>query len=143
MKKLAASPVLFLIFAFCACQSTNQTPTKVINSVVEDHSTTPLSFTKGDYYSYRFREETDQDFNIQQLIGTLVKEKIQVTDLWYKAGSRSCLPPGSEMAMDVIVTPVLLIRLEKPNVEVLKLGFSRIDAPDMGDCAYRVKRYRF
>jgi len=126
-----------------SCQSTKQTPTKVINSVVEDHSTTPFSFSKGEYFSYRFTEETDQDFDVQQLISTLVKEKIRVTDLWYKASSRSCLPPGSEMAMDVIVNPILLIRLEKITAEVLKLGFSPVYQPDMGDCAYRVKRYRF
>ncbi|NOU46836.1 MAG: hypothetical protein HOO86_07230 [Bacteroidales bacterium] len=140
---------LFLILAasfsvsMSSCQSTKQTQTQVINAVTEDHSTSVYDFATGEYYSYRFADTKDQGFDVQQLISTLVKEKIPVTDLWYKFGSRSCLPPGSEMAMDVIVRPVLLIRLEKPNLAVLKLGFSQINLPEMGDCAYRVKRYRF
>lgn len=143
MKKLFLLPALFLIFTLGACQSTKQTPTNVINSVLEDHTTEPYFFPKGEYYTYRFTSDSEQDFDVLVLIETLAKQKIPVTDLWYKSGSRSCLPPGSEMAMQVIVEPVLFIRLEKPAEKMQSFGFSKSIQPDMGGCAYRVKRFRF
>jgi hypothetical protein len=143
MKNILALSVFMIVFAFGSCQSTRQSQANVINSVNEDHTSSVYEFPKGTYYAYRFNDDQSQDFNVLTLIEELTKQKIQVTDLWYKNGSRSCLPPGGEMAMQVIVEPVLFIRLVKPNADVLKLGFGQSFQPDMGDCAYRVIRYRF
>jgi hypothetical protein len=143
MKNIFVTVVLMSAIVFGSCQSTKQAQTNVINSIIEDHSTSVYDFPKGTYYAYRFKDDMAQDFDVLTLINELTKQKILVTDLWYKNGSNSCVPPGSEMAMQVIVEPVLFIRLEKPDAEVLKFGFGLSYQPDMADCAYRVKRYRF
>ncbi len=143
MKTIISFLFLFLLFATVACQTTKSTHEVIVNAGIEDHSTASYSFPKGEYHSYHFPENTEQEFDVQSLIENLVKEKIPITDLWYKSGSRSCLPPGSEMAMQVIVEPVLIIRLEKSDEKIASIGFTKCNLPEMGDCAYRVKRYRF
>jgi hypothetical protein len=143
MKKILPNILFITMFVLFGCSSTKKAPSITINAVVEDHSSTVFDFPKGEYYSFKFSDDPVNQFDVNQMIDQLTKEKIPVTDLWYKAGSRSCLPPGSEMAMQVIVEPVLLIRLEKENEKLSGMGFTKIFPTDMGECAYRVKRYRF
>ncbi len=143
MKKVLPNILIATFIFLSACSSTKNAPSITINAVLEDHSSSAFDFPKGVYYSFKFSEDPVQQFDVNQLIDQLTMEKIPVTDLWYKAGSRSCLPPGSDMAMQVIVEPVLLIRLEKENEKLAGLGFLKTFPTDMGECAYRVKRFRF
>ncbi len=143
MKSFCVLLLSFISIVFIGCSTTKQTNNLIINSVFEDHETEEYSFPKGVYYSFKFSEDPVQQFAVNQLIDQLTKEKIPLTDLWYKAGSHSCLPPGSDMAMQVIVEPFLLIRLEKENEKLAGLGFLKTFPTDMGECAYRVKRFRF
>lgn len=143
MKKVLLNIIIVTVFVLTGCSSTKKVPSITINAVVEDHSSSSFDFPKGVYYSFKFSEDPVNQFDVNQMIDQLIKDKIPVTDLWYKAGSPSCLPPGSEMAMQVIVVPVLLIRLEKENEKLAGLGFLKTFPTDMGECAYRVKRFRF
>lgn len=143
MRKILQNTLYAIIIVLFGCSSTKKVPAVTINAVVEDHSSSAFDFPKGVYYSFKFSEDPVNQFDVNQMIDQLTMKKIPVTDLWYKAGSRSCLPPGSEMAMQVIVEPVLLIRLEKENEKLSGMGFTKLFPIDMGECAYRVKRYRF
>ncbi len=137
----------FLLLSFLvlttSCALQRNKPLTTVQAVPEDHSSQGYDFPNGIYYTYQFQENALTEFDVNELIQKLIKEDIQLTDLWYKAGSRSCLPPGSIMAMQLIVEPVLLVRLEKDNKKLNQLGFKSTTLTDMGACAYRVKRYRF
>lgn len=147
MKKqilIAVSLFLGLVYAISSCSSTRNANENVVNKVMEDHESAGYTFPEGIFYTYQF--ETDKpayDFDVEALIEKLAAEDIPVKNLWYKAASSSCVPPGSSMGMSVMVDAVLIVQTSEKTAALGGLGFQRITAASMGNCAYRVSRYIF
>jgi hypothetical protein len=125
------------------CQATKKTTGTIPEPKTEDHASQPYAFKSGFFYTYVFNDGPAYIDDDKAIIKKLLAAKIPVKDIWYKAGSSSCSPPGSDMAMSVIVEPVFLVRLENNSAEITNLGFIKADAPEMGDCAYYVRHYTF
>jgi len=145
MKTFKGILILLIIgVIITSCGSMRNNKTKVVNKVLEDHESSSYNFPAGVYYSYQFdSDKPAYDFDEQSLIEALVSNKIPVRNLWYKNASSSCVPPGSDMAMTVMVEAVLVVHLNKADDRLLDMNFKEIDTPAMGTCAYRVHRYVF
>ncbi|HOI32189.1 MAG TPA: hypothetical protein PLC47_05440 [Bacteroidales bacterium] len=116
----------------------------MINTVTEDHESNEYEFPAGVFYTYQFEgDQPAYGFDEEDIVEKLVSKGIDVKNMWYKAASSSCVPPGSEMAMSVMVEAVLLVQLKETDDQLLRMQFERASAPSMGSCAYRVKRYLF
>lgn len=76
----------------------------------------------------------------EELLRDLRREGVQVTHGWYRVGASSCSPPGSMIAMDVIVPEQLLLRTAAPWPEATEHGFTPTDAPHI-QCPYDVTLY--
>ena len=129
------------LFLLAGCKSVQKVSKSVSEPVVEDHATSPYAFKAGFYYIFDFSDPSVSGFNEKAAIENLIKGEIPVTDIWYKAGARSCRPPGSEMVMTVIVEPVFLVRLNKAYSGMTELGYKLAEEPGLGDCAYTVRHY--
>lgn len=143
MKKLIGFVLFLLIFAALGCASGKKMQTKIPEVVLQNHAEAPHIFKAGSYYAYDFQSKIAYVFDEKEMIGRLLKEKVAITDIWNKYGASSCAPPGSDIAMTVIVEPVFLIRLEKKDDRLLALGFLPVDEPSTGDCAYAVRYFKF
>jgi len=145
MKKLSCFVVLIIAAIFLtSCGSTLNKSTKVINMVMEDHESNAYEFPAGVYYAYQFQgDQPAYGFDEELIIEQLVSKGIPVKNLWYKAASSSCVPPGGDMAMTVMVEAVLLLQLKEADDQLLQMQFARTTIPTMGSCAYRVKKFIF
>lgn len=76
----------------------------------------------------------------QVLLRELRAADADVTHAWHRAGTSSCSPPGSAMAMSVLVPEQLLVRTAAPWADAASHGFSAIDAPRI-QCPYSVTLY--
>ncbi len=142
MKPLTAIVFLISILLFTACSNPIGKKSKTLNAIMEDHETEVYNFPDGYYYAYQFSENTQiSGFDETALITQVLDTKLPVRNIWYKAASNSCVPPGSEMAMSVMVEPVFVVQLHTESDKLSKLGFVAVKQPQMGSCAYRVKRY--
>jgi len=144
MRKYFMKAGLFFITMalMSACSTSLHKPSKVLNAIVEDHESTVYEFPEGYYYAYQF-PQNDQNiaFDETKLIESVLDTKLPVRNFWYKAASSSCVPPGSDMAMSVMVEPVFVVHLNNESDKLSKLGFVPVTKPQMGSCAYRVKRF--
>lgn len=125
------------------CKATKKISGSVPEPKMEDHASQAYAFKSGVFYTYVFNDGPGYIADDKAIINKLLAAKIPVKDIWYKAGSSSCVPPGSDMAMTVIVEPVFLVRLENSSAEITSMGFTKADSPEMGDCAYYVRHYEF
>lgn len=125
------------------CGLGQQTFHEIKTPAIEDHASKPYDFKKGKYYTFTFSENAAYNFDEILVIKKLLSEKLDVENVWYKGKMSMCVPPGSDIGMTVIVDPVLLVRLEKANSKMEKLGFVLTTEPTMGECAYFVKNYDF
>ncbi len=135
--------ILGITLLFIGCQSTKTTTQSIPDFIQEDHASTAYHFPQGTYYHYEFSGENMYDFDEKAVISKLLADKIIPQDVWYKPGSSNCSPPGSDMAMTVIVSPSLIIRFDKTNDKINAYGFTAADEPSTGDCAYYVRHYSF
>lgn len=134
--------MLLLILAIGACSSSLSKKSKTLNAIVEDHETSVYEFPSGHFYAYQFAaDEQAGSFDEASMIQKVLDTKLLVRNIWYKAASNSCVPPGSEMAMSVMVEPVFMVQLHEESDKLGKLGFVPVKKPQMGSCAYRVKRF--
>ncbi len=144
MKHLALLLSIFLIslgLATISCRGTKSASLKKTKVTVEDHSSEDFRFEVGVFYSFHFPESFDEHFSESAQIQALTDAGIRFTDLWFKRGSRSCRPPGSNQVMMVVVEPSLLIRLDKPDLNLIPMGYTETSEPGLGNCAYSVKHY--
>lgn len=111
-------------------------------AVVEDHSGGNYIFPAGVYYAFDFGQGFSSSFEVNAALTGLHENRFRPLDIWYKPGSSSCVPPGSDVAMTVMVEPVLIIRFKKPQPGIERLGYRMVDEPSVGSCAYYVRRYR-
>lgn len=124
-----------------SCRSTKTVSPKKPKLTVEDHASEEYRFPPGVYYKLHLPDNMD-DFSESAPIKSLTEAGISFTDLWFKRGGRSCRPPGSDHAMMVMVEPVLIIRSDQADLRLLSKGYTEIQMPDMGSCAYSVKHYK-
>lgn len=129
-----------VLVILCSCNTTKNSQVSIVNKIDEDHATETYNFPEGVYYSYIFENQA-YDFDDNNLIIKLIGEDIPLQNVWFKRGSSSCVPPGSDIAMQVIVKPVLLVQLSESNDKMESLGFKFVTEPSTGNCAYRVKHY--
>ncbi len=135
---------IVLIMGIISCGSTRNQSAKVVNKVLEDHESSAYEFPKGVYYAYQFDEtKPAYGFDEQLVIEQLAAKGIAVKNMWYKAAASSCVPPGSSMAMTVMVEAAMVVQLEEANDQLLEMNFVLTTAPSLGSCAYRVNRYMF
>ena len=141
MRNLKFIPLsLLLIFAFTQLKSQEVSSFK--DFVHQDHASTEYIFSKGIYYSYTFEGEGPfYEFDEKAVIQKLKDAKIDIQEVWYRPASSNCRPPGSDLAMTVIVDPAFVVRLDKANKDMQKFGFNQTDEPSLGDCAYYVRHY--
>mgnify|MGYP001583112551 CR=1 FL=1 len=96
------------------------------------------SLPSGIYYKYNEIEIE----NIEEILKSLEERNVLIIEAWYKPYASSCCPPQQQepiKCMNVIVEPVLLIKVEK---ETELENFIRVDVPDLGICKYYVKEYK-
>ncbi|MDP3463823.1 MAG: hypothetical protein Q8S18_13605 [Bacteroidales bacterium] len=134
--------LVLLGFLLSSCSATKRDAKVISSDVFEDHLTTEFVFQQGAYYQFKF-DDASMVNGIDELavLNELVKQGVSWQDAWYKAPSRMCTPPGSEMGMMVIVEPAFVIRLAKKSEKMSQFGFGFTDSPSLGDCAFSVKRY--
>lgn len=125
-----------------SCRSSKTASTKKPSLTVEDHASDEYHFAPGVYYKLNLPDNMDE-FSEATPIKSLTEAGISFTDLWFKRGGRSCRPPGSDHAMMVIVEPALIIRSDQSDLRLLSMGYTEVQIPDMGSCAYSVKHYKF
>ena len=134
--------LLISILLFAGCSNSMGKKSKTLNAIMEDHETEVYNFPEGFYYAYQFPEDAQSGtFDEKSLITQVLDTKLPVRNIWYKAASNSCIPPGSEMAMSVMVEPAFVVQLHEESDKLTKLGFVSVKKPQMGSCAYRVKRF--
>ncbi len=126
-----------------SCKGSKTGPKALPNPVAEDHSTGEYGFPAGVYYMFNFKGSPTYDFDLAGAVNQLKQNGFRPAELWYKPGASSCAPPGSELAMTVMVEPVLLMRFKKEQPGIEKIGYELVEEPSAGSCAYVVKRYRF
>ncbi|HMM11795.1 MAG TPA: hypothetical protein PKE03_06865 [Bacteroidales bacterium] len=126
-----------------ACHGSKKLNQMLPKPMSEDHSAGEYVFPSGVYYAYDFESRQTKDLDIKDVLLTLHKNQVKPLEMWYKPGASSCVPPGSEMAMTVMVEPALIVRLGKPNPKMEKIGYQLVEAPSAGSCAFSVQRYRF
>jgi hypothetical protein len=143
MKKLIGIALVTFLIAFSGCGTNKKMKAQIPEVVIQNHAEAPHIFKAGSYYAYDFQSKIAYVFDEKEIIGRLRKEKVAITDIWNKYGASSCAPPGSDIAMTVIVEPVFLIRLEKKDDRLLAMGFAPVDEPSTGDCAYAVRYFKF
>ncbi len=134
--------VAFSLWNMPACKSSKGTSSVPKSAITEDHSSQAYVFLKGAFYLYQFKEGEAISFSEQDHLKALMNAGIKATDVWFKRGARSCRPPGSDMAMMVIVEPVFLVRLEQADDRMRALGYQPTESPGMGDCAYYVSHFK-
>ncbi len=142
MRNLKFIPLsLLLMFAFMQLKS--QEVSSFQDFVHQDHASTEYIFSKGTYYSYAFEGEGPfYEFDEKAVIQKLKDAKVDIQEVWYKPASSNCRPPGSDLAMTVIVDPAFVVRLNKANKDMQKFGFKPTEEPSLGDCAYYVRHYK-
>lgn len=143
MRQLILLLSITSIMAFSNCQSTKKAVQNLPESVLQDHASAAFPFQEGAYYSYNFGEGPHYNFDEKEILNRLIAAKLIPSDAWYKAASSSCSPPGSDLAMTVMVDPVLLLRFDKPQANLNEFGFAVAEKPSAGDCAYYVRHYKF
>jgi hypothetical protein len=142
LKRFVGFMVLSMVLI--SCGSTRNQSAKVVNKVLEDHESNAYEFPAGVYYAYQFDgDKPAYGFDEQLVIEQLASKGIAVKNLWYKAASSSCVPPGSSMAMTVMVEAAMVLQLEEANEQLLEMNFIETSMPSLGSCAYRVNRYMF
>ncbi|HQO50123.1 MAG TPA: hypothetical protein PK939_06825 [Bacteroidales bacterium] len=134
--------LLVMTSLLVGCKSTGPVAKSHNEPVVEDHASRPYAFSTGVFYAFDFNNPAVAGFNEAASLKSLLESGLAVTDVWYKQGSRSCRPPGSDMAMDAIVEPVFLVRMDSANDKLLKMGYLMTKEPGLGDCAYVVRHYK-
>lgn len=142
MKKLIGVALVTFLIAFSGCGSNKKMKVKMPEAVLQNHAEAPHIFKAGTFYAYDFQGQIAYVFDEKEMISRLLKEKIAVSDVWYKPGASSCAPPGSDMAMTVMVDPVFLVRLDKKDDRLMPMGFVLLDEPSTGDCAYAVRYFK-
>ncbi len=140
--------LLFLFSFICllssaGCHSAKSSVQSLPQPAFEDHSSGNYSFPAGVYYAFDFGENPGYNFEVADAFATMRANHFRPLEIWYKPGSSSCTPPGSDLSMTVIVEPVLLVRFRKPQCDIEKLGYQLIEKPSTGSCAFYVKRFRF
>jgi hypothetical protein len=143
MKKKIIWFFVMILLVGGGCKATKKTTGSIPEPKMEDHASQAYAFKSGVFYTYDFNDGPGYIADDKAIINKLLAAKIPVKDIWFKAGSSSCVPPGSDMAMTVIVEPVFLVRLENSSAEITGLGFKKTDEIGLGDCAYYVRRYAF
>ncbi len=142
LRKLVGFMVLSMVLI--SCGSTRNQSAKVVNKVLEDHESSAYEFPAGVYYAYQFEDDKPAyGFDEQLVIEQLASKGITVKNLWYKAASSSCVPPGSSMAMTVMVEAAMVVQLNEADDQLLEMNFVKTTVPSLGSCAYRVNRYMF
>jgi hypothetical protein len=145
MKKIVIFSILCVAaLSFLAgCKSSKKVVKEMPVAVVEDHASFPYAFKAGEFYTFDFTNPSVIGFNEKAAIQKLIDSGVVVTDIWYKSGASGCRPPGSDLVMTVMVDPALLLRLDKSDDQLLKLGYIKTMEPGLGDCAYTVRHYKF
>jgi hypothetical protein len=143
MKKKIIWFFVMILLVGGGCKAGKKTTATIPEHLMEDHASGPYVFKAGAFYTYVFTDAPGYISDDKAIINKLLASKIPVKDIWFKQGSSSCVPPGSDMAMTVMVEPVFLVRLERPSDEITGMGFKKTDEPGLGDCAYYVRRYTF
>ena len=135
--------LVFLLIVFFGCKEETTKPNYNKSDTIEDHVSRPYFFPPGIYYSYNFPDNTPEDFDPSNLIEQVKHSDVTLRDVWYKGGNRMCVPPGSNIGMDVIVEPAMVIRVDKENLSLIILGFVKTSTPGMGSCSYWVLHYKY
>ncbi|MBK9292374.1 MAG: hypothetical protein IPM52_12220 [Bacteroidetes bacterium] len=143
MKRLAFLVTLAIALLMPSCKSGKSAIQSLPQPVAEDHSGGDYVFPEGFYYAFDFEGSQGNGFELEEAVKALSINKFRPVELWYKPGSSSCVPPGSDMAMTVMVEPVLLLRFTKKQAGIERLGYQAVEQPSAGSCAYVVRRYRF
>ena len=111
--------------------------------VYEDHQTIHYGFPPGNYYYYEFPEPEHADHDVDAIFIQIIERGNQLREAWYKSYTSSCVPPGSDQGMSVIVPGSLIIRVNQPVIGLKAIGFVETTDPDVGSCAYGVQHYQF
>ncbi|MBS4057236.1 MAG: hypothetical protein KGZ82_07965 [Bacteroidales bacterium] len=141
MKFLRILSLIGLFSSFLACHTQKPTSKDGNKNTIEDHSSKPYAFPTGTYYQFVFNGKSAEGIDVKTLLLELLNLKIPWTDAWYKGPARMCVPPGSDMGMQVIVEPAFIVRLEKQHDGMLQKGFVKTAEPGLGDCAFRVTHF--
>ena len=113
---------------------------KKISSTVENLNNQKLE--SGIYYGYIFNNEEllgQKPVDPDLILDDLKKDKIRLTDAWYKGFASACCPPNTNRCTNVIVSPVFLIKVEE---EIGIRNFAKVDEPRIGLCAYTITHYK-
>lgn len=140
MKSLKIVPFIVLVLIATSCKN-KQKAAVTMDVIVEDHVSDQYEFPQGTYYEYVFENTRDYEFNEVELLKKVKDAGFSIRNAWYKPGSSSCTPPGSEYGMNVIVEPKLLVQLNAEDDRISNFGFTKATRIYMGGCAYRVKHY--
>ncbi len=143
MRKILMIITVIGLVLNAGCRSSKSGAKTLPQPIAEDHSSGEYIFPEGVYYTYNFNSSPAYDFELPVAVASLHKRGFCPIELWFKPGASSCVPPGSDMAMTVIVEPVLLLRFKKQQKGLEKLGYEIVSEPSAGSCAYVVKRYSF
>jgi len=141
MKKVLI--ISFFILTSAGCQEDVTNTDDNFSFVMEDHSNHQYQFPAGVYYEYTFEDWNSYSFNEVNILKDIRNSGIEMNDAWFKHYRSSCAPPGSNIAMQVIVPAELIIRVNRSDIRLNSFGFTKISNPNISHCAYIVKHYTF
>lgn len=72
------------------------------------------------------------------VVAMLISHGIVPEDVWFKPYSSQCCAKSSNICLQAIVRPALVVKLAEQNPEMEKLGFMPVARPDMGFCPSHV-----
>ena len=90
----------------------------------EDHSQ-GYKYPKGNYYKFDFKNQSYKWTSVREQLCELSQKNIEIIDAWYQGESSSCTDIITGTSFPMMVNRKFLIRLENPNMDLLKLGYIR------------------
>lgn len=131
---------LFAVVGFSCEPLVNNSDDIIFNVTREDKTNSDFP-GDGFYYYYQFTHYS-QDFpNIVDSLNSYMENGVEILDAWFQSGSSVCHPPGSKLAMNVIVEPVLIIRAKLKSDILLTRNYKESDRPRSIFCGYDVFHY--
>jgi len=130
-----------LILVNSSCQTTEPINEIEFEVVVEDLVNNHNFPTDGYYYEYQFENHKDKIDNVEDVLRNYILSGANLQDAWYKSGSNSCVPPNSQVALEVIVEPNFILRTKTQNNFLLDNEFIQVDKPPHFNCGYRVRHF--
>ena len=134
--------LVFLIFCFYSCSTTNEPINDIEFEVLEEDMVNNYSIpSEGVFYEYQFSGYRDNISNVEEVLRDYIRSGVKLQDAWYKNGSSNCYPPNSQIVMHVIVEPNFLIRTINESNLLIENNFIKVEKPSHFSCGYSVKHF--